>query len=1187
MRERRSGVNGGSRRRVAGLGRARGPVAAVGGLVCACAMPASAVDFFWSATADVFGWFDRETPNGPPGFSPWQLFGGGISGEHPDDVSDRAIFGLDKTTTLNTSVMIDSAVMNGGELLMQGGTLTTITGFANTAGTLSFTSGTVNNSAAQLTNGGTVRIISGSGTISSNVANSGTFSVGGGGTMNLNRAGATFNQTAGAFDVLAGGTANFTGSGHTLNFDGGTITNDGTVNLGSSAVLDLDGAAINNRGIFNIGSNSTIDLRSGSIDNTGANTEFNINPGGVFNHHGGTITGNAIEMEGGALNLLVPLATPGGSVGNPAFQFNQSGALTGSIHANIDLFIGDATGATTVSTTGSFENRGEVRLTGATTATTALGLQSGATMTNVGTLRAAFAAGGNQARRISGGQGTVNNVGSGDLIVDPGATLTFDGDLTNTGTVMVGTGGELLFGSSDDFDMNGGTLNNQGRLFFNGTSGESVFRYAGGTLTGNPIEFSGGQLDLAGGNSPATFHFIGGTFNELRGGDIGSSQTVVLDAQTGNTSLRRGTVFSGDFSFSNHGTLRITGAASNGSPTFSLNGNQSVLTNTGEIHAVGVPGSTNQRTIGASSGARITNFGQINVDPDTTLTLNPAVVNNGDVNIGVNGTINSTTGSSDFTHDAGNINNQGAFLLSGDDFTFNGGTITGNAIDITGAALTLGPTTGPASFILRGGHLAGNVRPGQTIELRNDAVVSLVSDTPGDLSNNGTIILGGDGTGLHVFRMGPLFANLNLTNFGTFRTRNDHALGDGGVRQVNGEIDNRNLVVVEPNSEYRALRTTNRANFTVQAGGSVSGLSGGTFTQQAGTLTINGTIDIGGARFNYDGGNITGNPIHLDGGALNFGSGVTGGGTFMLEGGGGLGGEVSPNATVHLIAGNTGTASWGLPSGGDPLINRGEIVLDNSAGGRPQYIGSGTTTNETTGEIRGIGALSFISSIGTVINRGTLAPGNENAVDTSGLIEVFGLFTQENTGRLDFGLGGTAPTEHDRLTTNRTATLDGTLRLSLINGYTPALGDTLDVLSASSVVGTFNNIFQPIGMPGGLTFDVNYLSNSVQLEVVAAAFIPGDYNGSGGVEQGDLDLVLLNWGRDTSTQGVPNGWVNQVPTGLIAQTQLDGVLLNWGNTQSPDFSGSPVPEPGVLGLAYLSLAWRGRRHVNIAARASA
>ena len=38
----------------------------------------------------------------------------------------------------------------------------------------------------------------------------------------------------------------------------------------------------------------------------------------------------------------------------------------------------------------------------------------------------------------------------------------------------------------------------------------------------------------------------------------------------------------------------------------------------------------------------------------------------------------------------------------------------------------------------------------------------------------------------------------------------------------------------------------------------------------------------------------------------------------------------------------------------------------------------------------------------------------------------------------------------------------------------------------------------------------------------------GDYNGDGQVEQGDLDLFLLNWGPDAAN--TPEDWSNDFPT---------------------------------------------------------
>ncbi|MEM7625970.1 MAG: N-acetylmuramoyl-L-alanine amidase [Planctomycetota bacterium] len=64
--------------------------------------------------------------------------------------------------------------------------------------------------------------------------------------------------------------------------------------------------------------------------------------------------------------------------------------------------------------------------------------------------------------------------------------------------------------------------------------------------------------------------------------------------------------------------------------------------------------------------------------------------------------------------------------------------------------------------------------------------------------------------------------------------------------------------------------------------------------------------------------------------------------------------------------------------------------------------------------------------------------------------------------------------------------------------------------------------------------------------VLTPEFIVGDYNGDQIVSQGDLNLVLLNWG----SSDLPEGWVAaaQFADGQISQNELNSVLLNWGNT---------------------------------------
>lgn len=79
--------------------------------------------------------------------------------------------------------------------------------------------------------------------------------------------------------------------------------------------------------------------------------------------------------------------------------------------------------------------------------------------------------------------------------------------------------------------------------------------------------------------------------------------------------------------------------------------------------------------------------------------------------------------------------------------------------------------------------------------------------------------------------------------------------------------------------------------------------------------------------------------------------------------------------------------------------------------------------------------------------------------------------------------------------------------------------------------------------------------------------LPGDLNGDGAVNSGDLDLVRGNWGTTD-----PAGDAND--DGVVNSGDLDIVRANWGATAA-----SAVPEPGILVLlgALGLLAWMRRR----------
>ncbi|MEM7626893.1 MAG: hypothetical protein AAF333_14965 [Planctomycetota bacterium] len=95
------------------------------------------------------------------------------------------------------------------------------------------------------------------------------------------------------------------------------------------------------------------------------------------------------------------------------------------------------------------------------------------------------------------------------------------------------------------------------------------------------------------------------------------------------------------------------------------------------------------------------------------------------------------------------------------------------------------------------------------------------------------------------------------------------------------------------------------------------------------------------------------------------------------------------------------------------------------------------------------------------------------------------------------------------------------------------------------------------------------------------SMLSGDFNADGFVGQGDLNLVLLNWGSTFPPAGFDAAALSEGSfDGLISQNELNDALLNWGNG-SPEILGnrSTVPEPrmaGVLLFGYMALVGRRR-----------
>jgi T5SS/PEP-CTERM-associated repeat protein len=250
---------------------------------------------------------------------------------------------------------------------------------------------------------------------------------------------------------------------------------------------------------------------------------------------------------------------------------------------------------------------------------------------------------------------------------------------------------------------------------------------------------------------------------------------------------------------------------------------------------------------------------------------------------------------------------------------------------------------------------------------------------------------------------------------------------------------------------------------------------------------------------------------------------------------------VATKGTLDLAAGGTvavGNVGAIVPAAGSVLIGTGGIV-------------SGT------GTIKGA----------VVNNSGAVQPGA-----SAGLLHITGPYTQAAGGALQIEIGGTTRgTQYDALLADGQASLGGTLQVSLINSFTPALNNSFDILDALSITGPFATISVP-ALSGSLAWDTLQLYTTGQLIVG----LPGDYNHDNTVNAADYIVWRIS---PYHTQAQYDLW--RANFGAVAS--LAGDYNNNGAVDAADYvlwrKGGPlaneVDTPGVVNAADYD-AWRAR-----------
>jgi hypothetical protein len=177
------------------------------------------------------------------------------------------------------------------------------------------------------------------------------------------------------------------------------------------------------------------------------------------------------------------------------------------------------------------------------------------------------------------------------------------------------------------------------------------------------------------------------------------------------------------------------------------------------------------------------------------------------------------------------------------------------------------------------------------------------------------------------------------------------------------------------------------------------------------------------------------------------------GGTFTLAG------TWTNNGVLQALNGDALFLQNAFSNAGSVTIGSGSTF---TAGGNYTQTGGTTTLNGGTLAANSLVAIQggILSGTGTinadVQNAGLVTIGDSTAV---GILTINGNFIQTPAGTLAVKVGGFSipGTDFDQLvlTPGHQATIDGTLQVTLINGYIPTTGDTVMIMTFDAETGNF------------------------------------------------------------------------------------------------------------------------------------